>query len=161
MAARLFVSNPNASFMFLPPGDASTVEHNRALVKALKTRSAFTYKDYVNRRGLFESPLLSLIIKQVYFNDGLKSEGLSFFGATHEIPFTVIALVFAAVLCAIDEWQSGKHKPKSVSFHTATYAKPYNDILTSLKGWEAYCHDTRKEPDVPANFRRDLFKQGR
>ncbi|KAK0184223.1 hypothetical protein F5146DRAFT_1171383 [Armillaria mellea] len=160
-AARLFVSNPNASFTFLPPRDASTVEHNRVLVKALKTRSAFTYKDYINRRGLFESPLLSLVIKQVYFNDGPKSEGLSFFGTAREIPFTVIALVFTAVLCAIDEWQSGKHEPKSVAFHTTTYAKPYNDILTSLKGWEAYCRDTRKEPDVPANFRRDLFNQGR
>ncbi len=68
-AARLFVSNPNASFKFLPPEDASTVEHNRALVKALKTRSAFTFKvrwislksmqvlnfllkDYINRRGI-------------------------------------------------------------------------------------------------------------
>ncbi|KAK0189621.1 hypothetical protein F5146DRAFT_1139028 [Armillaria mellea] len=159
--ACLFVSNPNASFKFLPPEDASTIEHNRALVKALKTRSAFTFKDYVNHRGLFESPLLPLVIKQVYFNDGLKSEGLSFFGTSCEIPFTVIALVFTAILCAIDEWQSGKHEPKSVSFQTATYEKPYNNILTSLKGWESYCCDTRKEPDVPVNFCKDLFKQGR
>ncbi|KAK0193053.1 hypothetical protein F5146DRAFT_1000146 [Armillaria mellea] len=153
-AAHLFLK-------FLPPEDASTIEHNWALVKALKTRSAFTFKDYVNHRGLFELLLLPLVIKQVYFNDGLKSEGLSFFGASHEIPFTVIALVFTVILCAIDEWQSGKHELKSVSFQTATYKKPYNDILTSLKRWELYCCDTRKEPDVPVNFRKDLFKQGR
>ncbi|KAK0183855.1 hypothetical protein F5146DRAFT_1007306 [Armillaria mellea] len=147
-AARLFLK-------FLPPEDASTIKHNQALVKALKTWSVFTFK------GLFESLLLPFVIKQVYFNDGLKSEGLSFFGASHEIPFTVIALVFTAILCAIDEWQSGKHEPKSVLFQTATYEKPYNDILTSLKGWELYFCDTRKEPNVPVNFCKDLFKQGR
>ncbi|KAK0224870.1 hypothetical protein EDD85DRAFT_959132 [Armillaria nabsnona] len=109
MAAHLFVSNTNTSFKFLPSEDASTIKHNQALVKAMKTQSAFTFK----------------------------------------------------VLCAIDKWKSRKHEPNSVSFHTATYKKPYNDILMSLKGWELYCCDTRKESDVPANFCKELFKQGR
>ncbi|KAK0430162.1 hypothetical protein EV421DRAFT_1744388 [Armillaria borealis] len=161
-AARLFVGHPgNATFKFITPKDAAGIKQNRDLVEALTKRGAYTFADFASRQGLFETPLLPQIIGKVYFDDGIKSEGLAFFGTDGEIPFTVVALVFAAILCAIDEWKTGRHDTKNIAFTKPLYEDSYKTHLKNLQNWAKHCSEKMKEPQIPIDFRKKLYAQGK
>ncbi|KAK0220173.1 hypothetical protein IW262DRAFT_1297285 [Armillaria fumosa] len=114
--------------------------------------------------GYYQSPLIGLIINQWYFNEQHGKEGvrLGFF-LNNEIPFTTIALVLAAVECAIDEYETGKYK--MVKFFTENYGQKEGDgavymkHLNGLREWEAAHMRARSE--VSQCLRKDLFADGK
>ncbi|KAK0241315.1 hypothetical protein EDD85DRAFT_787031 [Armillaria nabsnona] len=161
-AARLFVVHAgNSAFQFITPKDAAGIKQNRDLVEALTKRGAYMYAHFATRQGMFDTPLLAQIIGKVYFDDGLKSEGLAFFGTNAEIPFTVVALVFAVILCAIDEWKTGRHDTKNIAFMKPLYEDSYKTHLKNLQNWEKHCAEKMNEPQIPIDFRKKLYAQGK
>ncbi|KAF8151240.1 hypothetical protein K438DRAFT_1988232 [Mycena galopus ATCC 62051] len=59
-----------------------------------------------------------------------------YFKGMDKIPLETLALIVAAVQCAIDEWKTGH--PVEVKFEFEPYAGTYKAALKHLQGWIAF-----------------------
>ncbi|KIJ63134.1 hypothetical protein HYDPIDRAFT_168706 [Hydnomerulius pinastri MD-312] len=144
-------------------GGMEAINRKRKLIEALLERDAFVYKNPLERSGgMYCHPIILELICRIWFADKDRSDGIRF-ADTHfnvdgkGIPFTTIALVVAAVRCALDEWASGVHT--SVAFHCNKYLAFYKAQINSLLDWERYTDDSGSK--LTARFRVHLYEKAR
>ncbi|KDQ19372.1 hypothetical protein BOTBODRAFT_27963 [Botryobasidium botryosum FD-172 SS1] len=110
--------------------DRSTkLRANRRRYKHLTADHAFLYEDPDKLEAMWCSPILFKLIKRMFFkkknDDGIRSS--EYF---NPIKPPTIALAYAAVRCALDEWSEGVFDP--VDFTTAAYKDVYDELRRGL-----------------------------
>ncbi|KDQ09406.1 hypothetical protein BOTBODRAFT_36994 [Botryobasidium botryosum FD-172 SS1] len=102
---------------------------NRRRYKHLTADHAFLYEDPDKLKAMWCSPILFKLIKRMFFkkknDDGIRSS--EYF---NPIKPPTIALAYATVRCALDEWSEGVFDP--VDFTTAAYKDVYDELRRGL-----------------------------
>ncbi|KJA17559.1 hypothetical protein HYPSUDRAFT_57685 [Hypholoma sublateritium FD-334 SS-4] len=84
----------------------SIIAANIALVKALKTNTAFHYKDLLTLTGFCQGKVISEALNAVWF-DEKKAHGIVFKSLFNPIPLETLALIMTVIDFALDEWSTG------------------------------------------------------
>ncbi|PBK71807.1 hypothetical protein ARMSODRAFT_973376 [Armillaria solidipes] len=123
-ACKFVHSEHNPVFSFRKGRDSATINYNRELVKALKSKEkSFILQDPMGVHnlpglGYYLSLLIGMVINERYFKEQHGKEGLHLgFFLNNEIPFTIE--------CAIDEYERDQYK--MVKFLTDNYGQKEGD----------------------------------
>ncbi|KAG1857810.1 hypothetical protein F4604DRAFT_1685106 [Suillus subluteus] len=98
------------------------IRKNRDLAESLKDGSAFVFKDWISKTGIYKSKLLQDSINIMWFANQ-NDEGIIYHKYFNPIPVEVVALVLTAIECCIDEWLQGLKE--DIKFTLAAYATVY------------------------------------
>ncbi|KAF8155442.1 hypothetical protein B0H34DRAFT_798630 [Crassisporium funariophilum] len=91
----------------------SIIKQNCKLAEELKHNSSgYLYKNFDNKSGLYQHPIIQKITNKVWFNNP-RDEGIVYVDLFDPISVEAIALVLTAVECGIDSWATGV-KPSTV-----------------------------------------------
>ncbi|OJT07806.1 hypothetical protein TRAPUB_1289 [Trametes pubescens] len=122
---------------FKPLVDPPSQLYNRQLAALLSRNRTFTYetinKESEEHEGLYESPLVQMIINLVFFKNAT-DDGVLLENVYQPFPLKGLALVLTAIQCAIDEWHSGVHS--SVTFSENNYSSVYTKHIRELELFE-------------------------
>ncbi|KAG1800498.1 hypothetical protein EV424DRAFT_1545734 [Suillus variegatus] len=117
-------------FGFQSGSSRDMIGHNRDLAESLKNGSAFAFKDWTLKTGLYKSELLQDGINIMWFANR-NDEGVVYPKYFYPIPVEVVALVLTGIECCIDEWLQGLKE--NIKFTSATYASVYRGHFESLQ----------------------------
>ncbi|KIJ36118.1 hypothetical protein M422DRAFT_143658, partial [Sphaerobolus stellatus SS14] len=84
------------TFGFKNSTDKKAIMHNRKLYDLLKTDNRIVFKDFRERKGLYESPLVQQTINIGWFADH-SDTGVKFANYFNPIPIRTIALIYTVV----------------------------------------------------------------
>ncbi|KAG1750036.1 uncharacterized protein EDB91DRAFT_1244629 [Suillus paluster] len=121
---------PPAVKMLLLRISHEVIRKNRDLAESLKGGSAFAFKDWMSKTGIYKSELLQDSINIMWFANQ-NDEGIIYHKYFNPIPVEVVALVLTAIECCIDEWLQGLKE--DIKFTLATYASIYQAHFDSLQ----------------------------
>ncbi|KAJ7106621.1 hypothetical protein C8R44DRAFT_885897 [Mycena epipterygia] len=113
-----------------------TIEANRDIYE--KTENTYYYLNPLDATipgSMYRHPIIQNIFNVACFG-AHGNRRAHYFAHMAEIPLVTLALIIAAVKCALDEWKTGRRVDKSFDFDP--YATIYNDALTHLQGWVAW-----------------------
>ncbi|KII82960.1 hypothetical protein PLICRDRAFT_180857 [Plicaturopsis crispa FD-325 SS-3] len=136
------------------------VERNRTLVLDLKEESAFVFRkraaadSELAHSGLYENKIIQKAINVMWFKNR-QDIGVSFPEVFAPFPTVGIALVLAAIECAIDEWASGART--DLDFKAGIYSTVYERHLQSL--WDL--EEAAKYYSVPFKIPGRISANGR
>ncbi|KAG1734203.1 uncharacterized protein EDB91DRAFT_1084113 [Suillus paluster] len=99
-------------------------------MRSLTSGSAFAFKDWTLKTGIYKSELLQDGINIMWFANR-NDEGIVYHKYFNPIPVEVVALVLTAIECCIDEWLQGLKE--DIKFTSATYASIYQAHFDSLQ----------------------------
>ncbi|KAJ7439719.1 hypothetical protein B0H11DRAFT_2354759, partial [Mycena galericulata] len=85
--------------------------------------------------SMYRHPILQGTFNIACFGEHSRRRG-HYFSDMEGIPLVTLALIVAAVKCAIDEWKTGRRVDKSFDYDP--YAQTYNDALKHLTGWVSF-----------------------
>ncbi|KAK0482818.1 hypothetical protein EDD18DRAFT_1362560 [Armillaria luteobubalina] len=115
---------------------------NRDLINALKSPDdpmRFIYEnplDHTAKGRIFQNEIFQVTINMNWFGQRERVRS-SWFAKEKKIPLPTIALVAAAVNCAIDKWSTGTHK--TCLFQAEMYKTNYKNLyLDSLNRWQFF-----------------------
>ncbi|KAJ7723078.1 hypothetical protein B0H16DRAFT_1599478 [Mycena metata] len=133
------------------------VEKNRHKVNGLLETFIYTDPDKISPETMFGHQIFQHVFTAYYFGDGDKNRAFYFEGKG-ELPFVTIALVVVAVLCAIEEWSTGRRQTKKEAkkFSHKNYAKTYEATLAGLKKWQGHCEQRVQQGRDATNAATDL-----
>ncbi|KAG2117748.1 hypothetical protein DEU56DRAFT_930543 [Suillus clintonianus] len=117
-------------FGFRSSDSREVIRHNRDLAESLKEGSAFVFKDWTMKRGIYKTELLQEGINIMWFVNR-KDEGIIYHEYFNPMPIKVVALVLTAIECCIDEWLQGLKE--DIKFTSAAYGSVYRGHLGSLQ----------------------------
>ncbi|KAF5328931.1 hypothetical protein D9758_016818 [Tetrapyrgos nigripes] len=162
--ARGFIGAPHGpAFRFVTPHTIENQNINRALVVELKSKEhSFIFKNRNPAIGeakvYFGSPIIDCVVNGVWFNKGLKSEGIrEGFFPEQIIPIPALALILTAIEFCIDEWQDGMQKPGKFSMDI--YSSRYDSHLACLQRWDTYSITSGNNESETR--RKQLYMNGR
>ncbi|KIJ37518.1 hypothetical protein M422DRAFT_132388, partial [Sphaerobolus stellatus SS14] len=84
------------TYGFKASATKSAIIHNRKLYDLLKTDKRLVFKDFRERNGLYESPLIQQAINLAWFKDP-SDNGAKFPSYFDPIPLRTIALIYTVV----------------------------------------------------------------
>ncbi|KAG1809660.1 uncharacterized protein BJ212DRAFT_1378814 [Suillus subaureus] len=114
---------------FWASNSMQVMQQNRNQAESLKANSAFIFKDWSSKKGIYKTELLQEGINLMWFSNR-NDEGLIYHKYFNPFPVRALALVLTAIECCIDKWLQGiKEDTKSTS---TTYGPVYNSHLGSL-----------------------------
>ncbi|KAI0746149.1 hypothetical protein C8Q76DRAFT_665579 [Earliella scabrosa] len=149
-AARAFVQ---ASYGFKSAPHAASAEANFNETRAdflLKNRR-FTYKDPEQLDGLYEAPIIQMVVNKIYYkkpaDDGIIHQDLY-----RHFPLAGIALALTAIQCAICEWKTGVFN--SVRFDEGAYGTVYAEHVAKLEELEAKSEQDKIVTDIGRQIAR-------
>ncbi|EIW84143.1 hypothetical protein CONPUDRAFT_151187 [Coniophora puteana RWD-64-598 SS2] len=108
-------------------------ERNRELASQLKEETSWIYRDWVSRRFIYSSPAIQMLINEVFFQ-GRNDDSIQRADFYKPFPKVALALIMAAIDCAIDEWHTGKRT--TVHFTEPAYCPIYETFLNDLNRFE-------------------------
>ncbi|KAL1937296.1 hypothetical protein VTO73DRAFT_13860 [Trametes versicolor] len=124
---------------FRPLVDPATQDYNRQLAATLSRNRTFTYqtinKGSDDHEGLYEAPVIQMIINRVFYKHA-SDDGVLLHDIYHPFPLKGLALVLAAIQCAIDEWNSGVNR--AVAFTENDYSAIYERHIHSNGHFETW-----------------------
>ncbi|KAG1784618.1 uncharacterized protein HD556DRAFT_1221226, partial [Suillus plorans] len=114
---------------FRASNSMQVMQQNRDRAESLKADSAFIFKDWSSKKGVYKTELLQEGINLMWFSNR-NDEGLIYHKYFNPFPVRALALVLTAIECCIDEWLPGIKE--DIKFTSATYGAVYNNHLGSL-----------------------------
>ncbi|KAG8921125.1 hypothetical protein FRC01_000400, partial [Tulasnella sp. 417] len=130
--------------------DAASKRANCKIYKHAIHDDSYTCEDPENQRGRWCHPLLFEVIQATFFptrsGDGFLFNSKFF----NPITLELIAIVFAAIRCALDEWAKGVYM--KLPFKISVYAPVYERHLSNLKTLH------RHDPEVVAGFCQEVWE---
>ncbi|KAJ7482907.1 hypothetical protein B0H11DRAFT_2232276 [Mycena galericulata] len=144
------LSNPT------PERIADAVGKNRKRVEViLKT---YVYKDpddITVPNTMFRNDIFQHVLNGYWF--GKKDQRASYFKDITHLELVTLALIIVAVLCAIEEWTTGKWVEKE--FSHKMYFQQYMKILGGLHAWKAHSTQQVSEKGAPRNLTLDALEE--
>ncbi|KAJ7237029.1 hypothetical protein B0H12DRAFT_1075687 [Mycena haematopus] len=140
--------NPQTLTDATPEKIAETIAANRAIVEKIET--TFYYLNPLDDTipdSMYRNVILQNTLNIACFGTNANRRGYYFTGMD-KIPLETLALVVAAVRCAIDEWKTGR--PVEVKFEFEPYAGTYKTALKHLRGWIAFAATQTIDVATPA-----------
>ncbi|TFK45440.1 hypothetical protein OE88DRAFT_1740299 [Heliocybe sulcata] len=133
----------------------STIQRNRKRAEVLLDDYNYTYRHRSSegRKGAFQHKIIQKLVNAMWFKDP-DDEGIRYGMYFGEISHECLALMFTAIECCIEEWETGKkHR---IDFTTQKYKERYEDILQML-------YNFKKEggKEILGDIRRALAENGR
>ncbi|KAG8937393.1 hypothetical protein FRC03_008192 [Tulasnella sp. 419] len=110
--------------------DPSKFISNKRLYRKLTDADNYVYNDYEKKFGLFYHNILFTAVHQMWFKSA-SHEGPRYPRYFEPIRAPTIALVYAAVRNALDEWENGRRTLKH--FQAKQYTPIYEDLLDALE----------------------------
>ncbi|KAG8920583.1 hypothetical protein FRC02_000809 [Tulasnella sp. 418] len=110
--------------------DPSKIASNKRLYRKLLAADNYVYKDHEKKFGLFYHPILFETVYQMWFKTA-SHEGPRYPRYFSPIRAPTIALVYAAVRNALDEWENGRRTLKN--FQAKIYAPIYEELIDALE----------------------------
>ncbi|KDQ08561.1 hypothetical protein BOTBODRAFT_645521 [Botryobasidium botryosum FD-172 SS1] len=133
---------------------SSKIRANKRRYRELTTDSAFLYEDPSKLEAMWCSPILFKLVKRMFFkkknDDSIQSS--EYF---NPIKPPTIALAYATVRCALDEWSEGIFDP--VDFTTAAYKDVYDELR---QGLAELAEDLEGEREL-TNLGQELWEESR
>ncbi|KAF7351884.1 hypothetical protein MVEN_01150000 [Mycena venus] len=149
--------NPQTLPNLTPELKAKTIEANRAIIA--KIEHTFYYLDPYN--ATVPDTMYRHVILQAAFNlacFGKRSNRRGhYFRNMDAVPVETIALIVAAIKCALDQWKTGQQA--DVKFDGEAYAAYYNRVLDHLRGWVAYT--ATQSIDVAGTILKEMLRVAR
>ncbi|KAH9900750.1 hypothetical protein C8Q73DRAFT_618047, partial [Cubamyces lactineus] len=141
------------AYGFKPITTAAATLYNRNCAAMLRLGRTFTYETIGTtedeHEGIYETHVVQTVINRVFYkspdDDGVVLDKQQH---AHHRPFPLrgVALILAAVQCAIDEWDSGLHT--NVSFSENTYKLVYIDHVQELQQYDQMSGDDHIVLDI-------------
>ncbi|KDQ16262.1 hypothetical protein BOTBODRAFT_258369 [Botryobasidium botryosum FD-172 SS1] len=132
----------------------SKTRANKRRYKDLTADYAFLYEDPDKLKAMWCSPVLFKLIKKMFFKKK-NDDGIHNSEYFNPIKPPTIALAYAAVRCALDEWSEGIFDP--VDFTTATYKDVYDELR---QGLTELAKDPEGEREL-TNLGQELWEESR
>ncbi|TFK53380.1 hypothetical protein OE88DRAFT_1733315 [Heliocybe sulcata] len=133
----------------------STIQRNRKRTEVLLDNYNYTYRHRSSdgRKGAFQHKIIQKLVNAMWFKDP-DNEGIRYDMYFGEISHECLALMFTAIECCIEEWETGKkHR---IDFTTQKYKEHYEDILQML-----YNFEKEGGKEILGDIRRSLAENGR
>lgn len=144
------------TFGFKNSSSQKAVLHNRKLYDLLRTDNRIVFKDFRNRKGLYETPLIQQAVNIMWFSDPT-ADGIKFSTYFNPIPIRTITLIFTAVDFIVGRWATGTYR-KGSAFTEKEYSEIYQRHVGSLE-------ELRNYNDASAikllRIQRRLYARGR
>ncbi|KAJ6592894.1 hypothetical protein B0H19DRAFT_1245699 [Mycena capillaripes] len=133
------------------------LEKNRHNVNGLLETFIYTNPEKITPETMFGHQIFQRVFTAYFFGDGEKNRA-SYFEGKGEVPFVTIALLVVAVLCAIEEWSTGRRQTQKEAkkFSHKNYFKTYEATLAGLKKWHGHCEKGVEEGRDSTNAATDL-----
>ncbi|KAJ7444190.1 hypothetical protein FB451DRAFT_1434685 [Mycena latifolia] len=125
------------------------MEKNRARVKHLMKTFIYKDPDNIGPETMFRHVIFQYILTTYWF--GIKDNNRAFyFKNMTQVELVTLALIIVAVLCAIEEWSTGRWENKE--FTHREYFKTYKSTLNSLRKWQAHSEKQVTEHGAARNM---------
>ncbi|PIL28796.1 hypothetical protein GSI_08840 [Ganoderma sinense ZZ0214-1] len=137
-------------YRFRASGQTAIQLRNRERAAALRKNDAFVYytrfltnvkkrgKTDEEHEGLYQADIIQQMANRLYFKSK-KDDGIILKAKYSPFPVVAVAIILAAVECAINEWSSGSFT--KVPFMEDQYASVYRHHLRELRKYEAVSDD--------------------
>ncbi|KAJ7101311.1 hypothetical protein B0H15DRAFT_796141 [Mycena belliarum] len=138
------------------------LEANRARVKMLLMTYIYKDPDNIGPETMFCNAIFQQILTAYWFGP-LDNDRAFYFRSMTQVELITLAFIIVAVLCAIEEWATGRWVAKQ--FSHKVYFDTYKDILKSLRKWQAHSekqvaeHGARRNMTV--DYQQELLRTAR
>ncbi|KAJ7445355.1 hypothetical protein B0H11DRAFT_1930584 [Mycena galericulata] len=131
-------------------------EEQKRVEVILKT---YVYKDpddITIPNTMFRNDIFQHVLNGYWFGKKDQNRASYFKDMTH-LELVTLALIIVAVLCAIEEWTTGKWVEKE--FSHKTYFQQYKKVLGGLRAWKAHSAQQVSEKGAPRNLTLDALEE--
>ncbi|KAJ7836275.1 hypothetical protein B0H14DRAFT_2589830 [Mycena olivaceomarginata] len=132
---------------------SATLEKNRARVEKITKTYIYTDPDNITPETMFLHGIFQRVYTGYWFGANENDRAVYFKDKTR-IELVTLAFIIVAVLCAIQEWSTGRWKNRKFS-HSA-YFTTYKATLNGLKRWLKHSEDQVEDNRAASNATIDL-----
>ncbi|KAJ7887073.1 hypothetical protein B0H14DRAFT_3430918 [Mycena olivaceomarginata] len=132
---------------------SATLEKNRARVEKITKTYIYTDPDNITPESMFLHGIFQRVYTGYWFGTNENDRAVYFKDKTR-IELVTLAFIIVAVLCAIQEWSTGRWKNRKFS-HSA-YFMTYKATLNGLKRWLKHSEDQVQDNRAASNATIDL-----
>ncbi|KAJ7824527.1 hypothetical protein B0H14DRAFT_3728413 [Mycena olivaceomarginata] len=132
---------------------SATLEKNRARVEKITKTYIYTDPDNITPETMFLHGIFQRVYTGYWFGANENDRAVYFKDKTR-IELVTLAFIIVAVLCAIQEWSTGRWK--NHKFTHSAYFTTYKATLNGLKRWLKHSEDQVEDNRAASNATIDL-----
>ncbi|KAJ7738628.1 hypothetical protein B0H16DRAFT_94845 [Mycena metata] len=134
----------------------AVLEKNRKKVNDLLDTFIYADPENIAPDAMFCHKSIQRVFTGYYFGRGDNNRAFYFDGETR-VPLVTLALIVVAILCAIEEWSTGRWESKS--FSHKNYFKAYKATLAGLQKWMDRSEKRVADGREPTNVTVDVLER--